>query len=165
MDKKNAVLINGHNFFFWNFCETTRYFSLRSQNSEYPRIFRVTGANQNAQKLLSTDLVNTNKNVLYKPVASMVKKSLSRILTVNCLAGIYLSITPIIRNITLSSNVIGQFVIRQLDKPITIILKLHWTSLKLQCTWSPHHWLSFKCHSIDEILNKIRKWKIIRIYD
>ena len=27
--------------------------SLRSQNSEYPRIFQVTGANQNAQKLLS----------------------------------------------------------------------------------------------------------------
>ena len=35
-------------------------FSLRSQNSEYPRIFQVTGANQNARKLLSTDLVNTN---------------------------------------------------------------------------------------------------------
>ena len=30
---------------------------LRSQNSEYPRIFRVTGANQNAQKLPFTDLV------------------------------------------------------------------------------------------------------------
>ena len=29
-------------------------------NSEYPRIFRVTGASQNARKLLSTDLVNTN---------------------------------------------------------------------------------------------------------
>ena len=28
-------------------------------NSEYPRIFRVTGANQNARKLLSTDLANT----------------------------------------------------------------------------------------------------------
>lgn len=55
----------------------------------------------------------------------MVKKSLSRILTVNCLAGIRLSFTPIIKNITLSSNVIAQFVIRQLDKPITIILKLH----------------------------------------
>ena len=39
--------------------ETTRYFSLLSQNSEYPRIFQVTGANQNARKLLSTDLVNT----------------------------------------------------------------------------------------------------------
>ena len=34
-------------------------FSLRSQNSEYPRIFLVTGANQNVRKLLSTDLVNT----------------------------------------------------------------------------------------------------------
>ena len=30
-----------------------------SQKSEYSRIFQVTGANQNAQKLLSTDLVNT----------------------------------------------------------------------------------------------------------
>ena len=48
------------NFFFWNFRETTRHFSLRSQNSEYPRIFRVTGANENARKLLATDLVNTN---------------------------------------------------------------------------------------------------------
>ena len=47
------------NFFFWNVRETTRHFSPRSQNSEYPRIFRVTGANQNARKLLSTDLVNT----------------------------------------------------------------------------------------------------------
>ena len=33
------------------------------QNSEYPRIFGVTGANQNVQKLLSTDLVNTNMPV------------------------------------------------------------------------------------------------------
>ena len=39
----------------------SRHFSLGSQNSEYPRIFRVTGANQNARKLLSTDLVNTNE--------------------------------------------------------------------------------------------------------
>ena len=37
-----------------------RAFSLRSQNSEYPRIFQVMGANQNARKLLSNDLVNTN---------------------------------------------------------------------------------------------------------
>ena len=29
--------------------------------SEYPRIFRVTGANPNARKLPSTDLVNTKK--------------------------------------------------------------------------------------------------------
>ena len=29
-----------------------------SQNSEYPRIFLVTGADQKARKLLSTDLVN-----------------------------------------------------------------------------------------------------------
>ena len=53
------------NFFFWNFCETTRHFSLRSQNSEYPRIFRVTEANQNMRKLLSTDLVNTGTNSDY----------------------------------------------------------------------------------------------------
>ena len=33
MDKKRFF-----NFFFWNFRETTRYFSLRSQNSEYPRL-------------------------------------------------------------------------------------------------------------------------------
>ena len=55
MDKKRFF-----NFFFWNFRETTRHFSLRSQNSEYPWIFQVTGTNQNARKLLSTDLVNTN---------------------------------------------------------------------------------------------------------
>ena len=47
MDKKRFF-----NFFFWNFRETTRHFPLRSQD-------RVTGANQNARKLLSTDLVNT----------------------------------------------------------------------------------------------------------
>ena len=29
------------------------------RNSEYPRIFQIRGANQNARKLLSTDLVNT----------------------------------------------------------------------------------------------------------
>ena len=34
-------------------------FWIPSQNSEYLRIFRVTEANQNARKLLSTDLVNT----------------------------------------------------------------------------------------------------------
>ena len=50
------------NFFFWNFRETTHHFSLRPQNSEYPRIFLVTGANQNVRKLLSADLVNTNNN-------------------------------------------------------------------------------------------------------
>ena len=42
-----------------------RRFSLRSQNSEYPRIFQVTGANQNVQKLLSTDLVNTTTTNYY----------------------------------------------------------------------------------------------------
>ena len=39
------------------------HFSLRLQNSEYPWIFRVMGANQNVRKLISTDLVNTN--ILY----------------------------------------------------------------------------------------------------
>ena len=62
MDKKKCRFTNGHNFFFWNFRKTTHHFSLRSQNSEYPRIFRVIGANQKVQKLLSTDLVNTNNN-------------------------------------------------------------------------------------------------------
>ena len=57
---KKCRFFNGHNFFFWNFRETTRQFSLRSQNSKYPRIFQVTAVNQNARKLLSTDLVNTN---------------------------------------------------------------------------------------------------------
>ena len=32
--------------------KTKRNFSLRSQNSEYPRIFQVMGANQKARKLL-----------------------------------------------------------------------------------------------------------------
>ena len=40
------------------------HFSLHMQNSEYPRIFLVTGANQNARKLLFTDLVNTNNSYL-----------------------------------------------------------------------------------------------------
>ena len=37
---KKCRFINGHNFFFWNFRETTRHFSLRSQNSEYPRLVK-----------------------------------------------------------------------------------------------------------------------------
>ena len=37
------------------------------KNSEYPRIFRVTGANQNARKLLSSDLVNTNNYYCSRP--------------------------------------------------------------------------------------------------
>ena len=41
-------------------------FWILSQNSEYPRIFWVTGANQNARKLLSTDLVNTKKSYALK---------------------------------------------------------------------------------------------------
>ena len=59
---KKCRFINGHSFFFWNFHETTPHFFPRSQNSEYPRIFQVTGANQNARKLLSTDLVNTKRD-------------------------------------------------------------------------------------------------------
>ena len=47
------------NFFFSNFRETTRHFSLGSQNSEYPSRFQVTGANQNMRELLFKDLVNT----------------------------------------------------------------------------------------------------------
>ena len=50
-----------------------RHFSLRSQNSEYPRIFRVTGTNQNARKLLSTDLVNTKR--IYSPLRYNVERT------------------------------------------------------------------------------------------
>ena len=42
-------------FLLWSFHETKRHFSLRSQNSEYPRIFQAMGANQNARKLLNTN--------------------------------------------------------------------------------------------------------------
>ena len=52
MDKKNATSLMATIS-----SETTRHFSLRSQNSEYPRIFQVTETNQNARKLLSTDLI------------------------------------------------------------------------------------------------------------
>ena len=38
---------------------------LQSHNGEQPRILQVTGANQNAQKLLFTDLVNTKINSLF----------------------------------------------------------------------------------------------------
>ena len=47
------------NFFFWNFRETTRHFSLGLQKLVYPRIFRVTGANQNMRELLFKNFVNT----------------------------------------------------------------------------------------------------------
>ena len=60
MDKKTLL-----QFLLLKFSQMTQHFSLLSQNSEYPRIFRVTGANQNARKLLSTDLVNTNNNYYY----------------------------------------------------------------------------------------------------
>ena len=53
---KKCCFINGHNFFFWNFRKTRKTVKL------YPRIFQVMGANQNGQKLLSTDLVNTTNN-------------------------------------------------------------------------------------------------------
>ena len=53
------------NFFFWNFRETMLHFSLRSQNS-------VTGTNQNARKLLSTDLVNTNLKYARISLASYI---------------------------------------------------------------------------------------------
>ena len=35
----------------------TRHFSLRSQITEYPKIFRVTGANQNARKKVHKVLI------------------------------------------------------------------------------------------------------------
>ena len=48
---------------------------LRSQNSEQPRIFGVTGANQIAQKLLFTDLVNTNAgySLIQQPIRAHEK--------------------------------------------------------------------------------------------
>ena len=52
--------------------EAPSVFSLRSQNSEYPRIFQATGANQNARKLLSTDLVNTKLFYLRDKVIHIV---------------------------------------------------------------------------------------------
>ena len=57
MDKKNAASLMDA---ISSSESLAKNVTLRSQNSEYPRIFQVTGANQNAQKLLSTDLVNTN---------------------------------------------------------------------------------------------------------
>ena len=42
---KKCCSINDHNFFFWDFRETTRHFSLRSQNSEYPRLVYTTQVN------------------------------------------------------------------------------------------------------------------------
>ena len=45
------------NFFYWNFREMMHHFCLPLQNSEYPRIFRVMGANHNAQKLVNTTLI------------------------------------------------------------------------------------------------------------
>ena len=54
-----------------------------SQNSEYPRIFQVTGANQKARKLLSTDLVNTKEalkiyiffcTTSFEPISLFIKR-------------------------------------------------------------------------------------------
>lgn len=51
------------------FVKRCAIFFLHSKNSEYPRIFRVTGANKSAQILLSNDLVNTN---VYFPTTSRI---------------------------------------------------------------------------------------------
>ena len=61
------------NFFFSNFLETSCHFSLSSQSSEYPRIFefQITGANQNARKLLATDLVSTKYNYIRNSFAAI----------------------------------------------------------------------------------------------
>ena len=48
-----------------------------SQNSEYPKIFRVTRANQNERKLLSTDLVNTNTGSLVAAISKNFQNSLT----------------------------------------------------------------------------------------
>ena len=52
MDKKNAASL---------MATISSSETFAKQCSEYPRIFQVTGANQNERKLLSTDLVNTNR--------------------------------------------------------------------------------------------------------
>ena len=54
MDKKTLL-----RFLLLKLSRNDANFFLRLQNSEYPRIFRVKGANQNTRKFLSTDLVNT----------------------------------------------------------------------------------------------------------
>ena len=77
------------NFFFWNFRETTRNFSLRSQNSEYPRIFQVTGANQNTRKLLSTDSVNTNDNYNNENNKSNEMYTVNKKNKLNCIASFF----------------------------------------------------------------------------
>ena len=76
MDKPNFVsflVFAGAtaSFFFFKFhlsklSRNEKPFRNLSENSEYPMILRVTGANQNAPKLLSTDhdLVNTNMFIL-----------------------------------------------------------------------------------------------------
>ena len=53
--KKNASSISPSE----TFAKRRAIFLSVRKPGEYPRIFRVTGANQNARKLLSTDLVNT----------------------------------------------------------------------------------------------------------
>ena len=58
--------------------------SLRSQNNEESRIFRViTGANKNARKLLFTDLVNTNKQYLRRAIILLVYQVSLRICQVS----------------------------------------------------------------------------------
>ena len=73
------------NFFFWNFRETTRHFLLCSQNSEYTRIFQVTGANQNTRKLLSTDLVDTKYIYIYSVLDSILVFLLAIVTSLNCI--------------------------------------------------------------------------------
>ena len=57
--QKNASSISSSETF-----AIRRAIFLSVRKSEYPRIFQVTGANQNARKLLSTDLVNTNDDYI-----------------------------------------------------------------------------------------------------
>ena len=72
-----------------SFRETMCHFSLRAQNNEYPRIFQVTGANQNVRKLLSTDLVNTEvyyflSSSLREDVLWLVQKFYDYLFIPNC---------------------------------------------------------------------------------
>ena len=76
---KKCRFINGHNFFFWNFCETTSHFSLRSHNSEYPNLLNsqprvmhfaysdwLTQSWLSARKLLSTETSSSKDLNIFK---------------------------------------------------------------------------------------------------
>ena len=56
-----AIISSSETFVKWS----AIFLSVRKTGNNYPRIFQVTGDNQNTRKLLSTDLVNTNNYYNY----------------------------------------------------------------------------------------------------